>query len=460
MSYTDVLPFFVGMITMMMLYVGLQFIILKEKANLYYFSYILSWVMYYIFKSNPAAYIFIGEDSALSLSISIFCRVGFPMLSYIAYYWFGNELINLKTEFPFVWQLFHYAQITLWFYIAFLLIISILHIDLNYTTAFEIVHTIVRVSLAAISIYGIWKVYQKGDIIGSYFVTGSAMLVVFGVIAMTYTFLQSANFEERYFWQAPIFYQLVGIVLELIFFSLALSYKNKQTEIQKLTVEQTLVSEREQRVIESLKATIEKQQAIEQERNRISKDMHDDLGSGLTKISILSEVAKRQKPETLENQLTIISDSARELVDNLNQIIWTLNPENDNLASFVTYIREYIYKYLDTFEINSQFDFPSEISSKDLPEKVRRNLFLVVKESLNNIVKYANASTVLISLSIETNHFVFQIQDNGKGFDFSKTREFGNGLKNMKKRMEEIDGRFEVSSQLHQGTKLKFTTFM
>ena len=176
---------------------------------------------------------------------------------------------------------------------AFILIISILRIDLNYTTTFEIIHSFVRVSLAIISIYGIWKVYQKGDIIGNYFVTGSAMLVIFGVTAMAYSFLSTAE-EEIYFWQAPIFYQQFGIVLELVFFSLALSYKNKQTEIQKITAEQSLTSEREQRVIESLKVTIEKQQAIEQERNRISKDMHDDLGSGLTKISILSEVAKRQ----------------------------------------------------------------------------------------------------------------------------------------------------------------------
>src|ERR1041384_5262512 len=98
---------------------------------------------------------------------------------------------------------------------------------------------------------------------------------------------------------------------------------------------------------------LEKEQAIEKERNRISRDMHDDLGSGLTKIAIMSEVVKKQihEPEKAKQQLENISESSRELVDNLQDIIWVLNPKNDTLENLASYIREYALKYFEAFSI-------------------------------------------------------------------------------------------------------------
>src|SRR5438477_3969833 len=136
---------------------------------------------------------------------------------------------------------------------------------------------------------------------------------------------------------------------------------------------------------------LEKEQAVEKERNRISRDMHDDLGSGLTKIAILSEVVKKQihEPEKARQQLENISESSRELVDNLQDIIWVLNPQNDTLESLAAYIREYGLKFFEPFETDLQFDYPAVFTRVKLSEETRRNLFLVIKETFNNIAKHA-----------------------------------------------------------------------
>ncbi|HEU4717562.1 MAG TPA: two-component regulator propeller domain-containing protein, partial [Bacteroidia bacterium] len=199
---------------------------------------------------------------------------------------------------------------------------------------------------------------------------------------------------------------------------------------------------------------LEKLRAIEKERNRISRDMHDDLGSGLTKIAILSEVAKKQVVnDSAKKQIDTISESARNLVDNLNEIVWALNPENDNLQNLVAYIREYADHYLETFGIAFHCETPAEIPAVHLSEEKRRFLFLVVKESLHNIVKHANATKVETLFSFADGKISIVIGDNGKGFEISEARPMGNGLKNMRKRMESIGGMYTIASEPGKGTR-------
>jgi signal transduction histidine kinase/ligand-binding sensor domain-containing protein len=199
---------------------------------------------------------------------------------------------------------------------------------------------------------------------------------------------------------------------------------------------------------------LEKEQAVEKERNRIARDVHDDLGSGLTKIAILSEVTKTQldKKETASAQLEKISSSSRELVDNLQDIIWVLNPKNDSLENLAAYIREYALKFFDGTDISVKIDFPSQLPSLKLSEEERRNIFLVVKETLNNAAKYAGCSLVHIELVIQKQELQLIIRDNGKGFELNRVRTFGNGLLNMRTRMEQVNGKFEICSEKQKGT--------
>lgn len=204
---------------------------------------------------------------------------------------------------------------------------------------------------------------------------------------------------------------------------------------------------------------LEKEKAVELERNRIAQDMHDDLGSGLTKIAILSEVVKNQlkQPEAASAQLENISNSSRTLVDNLQDIIWMLNSKHDQLDSLVIYIREYATKYFEQSDIHVSFTYPANIKAIRISDMKRRNLFMAIKEALNNIAKHAEASQVHISFNLQNDILNFVISDNGKGFVTEETRKFANGVKGMQSRMEQLGGTCNINSIPGEGTTITFS---
>jgi len=208
------------------------------------------------------------------------------------------------------------------------------------------------------------------------------------------------------------------------------------------------------RRLEKQRTELEKKQAVEKERNRISRDMHDDLGSGLTMIAILSEVVKKQlaDPEKAKESLEKIAVSSRYLVDNLQDIIWVLNPQNDNLESLSSYIREYGLKYFEPMDVQIEFNFPEQFSNLHLGEEQRRNMFLTVKESFNNIAKYAWCNKVTVTIQESASEIRLCVEDDGNGFDVNKVRVFANGLKNMQNRIEQVGGSYSIISNPGSGT--------
>lgn len=202
---------------------------------------------------------------------------------------------------------------------------------------------------------------------------------------------------------------------------------------------------------------LEKVQAVERERSRLSRDMHDDLGSGLTKISILTEVVKKKvnSNQNAESYLEDISDSSRELVQNLNNIIWSLNTGNATAQALFAYIREYSSRFLDSCGVDVKFEADPFENDIIVSEQVKRNVFLVVKEVLNNAVKHGKAQMVHIGINKTGNRSIqIMITDNGHGFDTNLPSK-GNGLKNMNKRMQEIGGNFILISKPAKGTSVQ-----
>ena len=197
---------------------------------------------------------------------------------------------------------------------------------------------------------------------------------------------------------------------------------------------------------------LEKEQAVEKERNRISRDMHDELGSGLTKIAILTEVIKTNQPSN--EHIEKISETARGLVDNLDEMVWALNPKNDSLDKLAAYIAEYTNQYLEGTGIDCVIDLPDEITPLHISEEKRRNIFMVVKEFLNNTVKHSRGHTVYVNLQQNKNGFSFVIKDDGKGFNQADVSDMGNGLKYMQQRIADAGGKAQLSSS-PQGTMLK-----
>lgn len=199
---------------------------------------------------------------------------------------------------------------------------------------------------------------------------------------------------------------------------------------------------------------LEQERALERERARISQDMHDEVGSSLSEIAILSELAK-QKPEEAGNRVQEISERASEVIDNVSEIVWAMNPKNDTLDNLIAHLRRYAVRYLNLAQIKCTFTAPDDIPAHRLTAEVRRNLFLVVKEALHNVVKHACASEVLIAVRLHDAELEVFIKDNGKGFVIEENRGIGNGLAGMAKRVSDVGGIFKVESKPNEGTMIE-----
>ncbi len=189
---------------------------------------------------------------------------------------------------------------------------------------------------------------------------------------------------------------------------------------------------------------LDKQTEIDNERQRIAADMHDDLGSGLTKITYLSQMARHGNENG--DHLEKIQKTAHELISNMAELIWVMKDENNTLEDLATYIKRYAVDYLESNQIEVQVSLSDDFGKISIDGKQRRHLFLCVKESLHNIVKHAKASRVIIEINLSDKISIL-ISDDGVGFasDASKNPLHGNGLRNMKARMDAISGEMSVT---------------
>lgn len=192
---------------------------------------------------------------------------------------------------------------------------------------------------------------------------------------------------------------------------------------------------------------------IEKMRGRISADLHDDLGSGLSRIKFLSETIKLNNRENvdLEKDLSKISVYADEMAEKIGEIVWALNNKNDKLRDLIAYIRSYTMEFLTNQGISCTAETPAVIPDIMIDGETRRNIFLSVKEVLVNIVKHAGADKVSLDIIIQGSLQVI-IHDNGAGIDLQNLRKFGNGLANISTRMRQSRGSATFTKQI--GTKV------
>ena len=210
---------------------------------------------------------------------------------------------------------------------------------------------------------------------------------------------------------------------------------------------------------QKLKASIEREKDIrdteEKERIRIAKDIHDELGSGLSKIHFIAEsVAKQQEGIKTSSELKLISENAKSLIDNMRDLIWALTPGQMNLDVLLSRIREYSSDYLEDFKIDLECSFPDEIPVLPLQKAAYRNIFMLVKEALNNIAKHSKATKVKIEIALQGSQLEVSIIDNGIGFNTS-INALGHGLKNMASRGNSIQAIVDIESRLNQGTTIR-----
>jgi len=217
--------------------------------------------------------------------------------------------------------------------------------------------------------------------------------------------------------------------------------------------------EREQAEDALRQAKEERLRELEQVRRHIAADLHDDIGSNLTRISLISEVAQRKldgADPPVREHLSSIAKLSRELVDSMSEIVWAINPNRDHLADLSQRMRHFASDLLTARQINFHFrvlDFDGDIK---VGANVRREFFLIFKEGVNNIARHSACTEADIELHADGDNLVLTLNDNGKGFDANEKRS-GHGLMSMRERTRLLGGRLEIDSAPGRGASLKFT---
>ncbi len=243
---------------------------------------------------------------------------------------------------------------------------------------------------------------------------------------------------QPYFWQTQWFIALVAATL-----AGGLAWGARRATLRRLSRRLKLV---------------EQQHALERERARISQDIHDELGANLTTIGLLADMGNRHKanPQALTHDLAQIADTARGTAAAMDAIVWALNPRNDSLDHFANYIGQFTKDFFRPTSIRTRLDLPANLPPHPMSANTRHNLFLAVKEALNNVARHAEATEVRLSLLTAENTLRLTVEDNGKGIPASPSDNGHDGLANMKERVEKLGGNLVIAPASGGGTRLGF----
>ncbi len=215
----------------------------------------------------------------------------------------------------------------------------------------------------------------------------------------------------------------------------------------------------EKRKLQRRLKQLEQERSVERERARIAQDLHDDLGSSLTRISLLSDLTKtdRENPALVEAHANRISQSAAQTVRALEEIVWAVRPGSDSLQSLVEYIAHFANELFENDRTRCRLDLPPNLPSQPLPPEIRHNIFLVVKEALTNALKHAGAKEVRVQAKVAGNSLEIIVQDDGRGFNpGTRTGEsLRNGMGNMRRRADAMGATLSLQSAPGKGTAVR-----
>lgn len=224
------------------------------------------------------------------------------------------------------------------------------------------------------------------------------------------------------------------------------------------------VHTRDQRKQRALAAQLEQTRVWNQERSRIARDMHDELGSCLTRISMLSNAAAGALAQSTEHhradalqRITRVSDLSRSLVTSMDEIVWAINPLNDSLEEFATYLSHYVQELFSGSSVSCRLVLDDCLPPTAFKSRDRHQLFLVVKEALHNVLKHSGATSVTVAMEIKSGVLELTVSDNGRGIQTSPGGRTGNGMKNMTARVHQIGGTLAVESLPGQGTTIRMS---
>lgn len=427
---------FCGLLMMMIMYSLTIYAQDRTPEFLYYSGYAFFVGLMLLFKA-----VFSWQTNKMNFLQEAYLDYVMLCIGHLFYMLFMQKYLAVKQEHPFLQKLYVFG-------ISLLIVsISIFSFAHFFTDSYVIEKNTENytkiIMLGMVVVFLVYSSRHWNNKLLRYAFWGNLTLFVFSL--MSQLIIMGVKFPSNWpvVLQSSLSYYEIGLFLELLLFLAGLNYKNRKQLIASAQERERLRAENKMNEYEKEIAVYKAQQ---KERERISADMHDELGSGMTAIRLMSEIARNKMKENTPVEIERISHSADEVLNKMNAIIWSMNSGNDTVDNLVSYIRVYAIEYFEYTPITCRISTPEYIEPMEMTGEKRRNLFLCIKETLNNVLKHSGASEVRINFVINTS-LTIQISDNGVGIDLQKIRQFGNGLKNIRKRMESIGGTYDIENK-------------
>jgi len=239
---------------------------------------------------------------------------------------------------------------------------------------------------------------------------------------------------QRHFWQTWWFAGLAAIGLFIVFGG-GVRFVEKRKLLEQMR-------------------NLERERALEKERARIAQDLHDDLGASLSRISLLSDMAKAKPAGQPSADVEKISELASQTLRALDEIVWAVRPGSDSLQSLVEYIAHFASELFKGGAVRCRLDLPDNLPNRSLPPEMRHNIFLIAKEALTNSMRHSAAREICVEIKTSNDSLDLIIKDDGRGFDATGPLSSvdGNGLANMHNRAAAIGGKLELQAAPGKGT--------
>lgn len=283
------------------------------------------------------------------------------------------------------------------------------------------------------------RMFQRRNTLIHYIIIGTLVYAIASVLSLV-TAIAHVNGYLPGFGSSLTVLQ-VGVMLEVLCFTAALAYKSVEVEKEHNLSQQKLLQQLERN--KALDAH------LQQIRNKISEDLHDDIGATLTAISVYSDVAKKYHEQGnatgVMGVIQQMGNASRQMVQDMHDIIWMINPKNDELSAVVEKIQLFVSSLVPEKNIAFHLKVAQQVRELPLNMQIRRDLYLLMKEGINNAIKHADCRHLWVTLSYLSGQIILQIQDDGKGFDVEKST-VGNGLGNLAKRVRYHKGNIDIKS--------------
>ena len=435
--YLNITYLFLGILVAVFLYAYISWYLQRKQEYFFYGNYVLFFIIYFQIRIY-----FIYQTDYSIVRHNLFAVHFLLVVGYVFYASFINAFLQLKNVHKGLYNLIKVFNL-------FLLVYLVADfVAIYYTTNVSYVinaFLYIRFTLLLFSLFIAIKLAILNSRLSIYISVGIILLFTCGLISLLYTTLEMQSGKYYNFFDMRITWYQIGIFVELVLFTIALQYKAGLLTKETLLYSEKLKIENEKKEFENYKLVLSTKDV---ERTRIAQEIHDDIGSGLTSIRLLSEIAIEKNKTAPLVEIEKISETSSELIENMNEIIWSINAKNDNLPNLIAYIRRYVvtyFEYSDTIFVKTKIT--DSIPSIDINGEFRRSVFLTIKEALHNIVKHAGATFITLDVQFENNDLLITVYDNGIGIDFEKISPFSNGLKNMKERIESHKGVLTIAKK-------------